>query len=276
MLPRRPLPWWASAAIIAIAAALLFVPGPARHVESVGTSVFAPIQLGVSGALSGVQSFWGNMRRVVSIAEENESYREEIDRLQSQLVRLKELELENEALRRLLGLKQQTQPGELLPVRVIGSDISSFVQSITIDRGQQDGVRLDMAVVTWKGLVGRVVRVNATTSKVLLLTDVNNSVSVRVQDPDSRATGIARGRADGLLLMEHVPQQEKLSEGKLVITSGLGGLYPEGLVVGRIAQVVQNDYDVFQRATVEPTVELHKLEHLYVILSHDVFEKEPE
>lgn len=275
MFPRRPLPKWASATIIVIAAVLLFIPGPARHVESVGTSVFAPIQLGVSGALSGVQSFWGNMQRVAEIAQENDGYREEIDRLQSQTVRLKELELENEALRRLLGLKQQTQPGELLPVRVIGSDISSFVQTITVDRGEQDGVQANMAVVTWKGLVGRVMRVTATTAKILLLTDANSSVSVRVQDPGSRATGIAKGRADGTLLMEHVPQQEKLTEGKLVITSGLGGVYPDGLVVGHITRVFQNDYEVFQRATVEPSVELHKLEHLYIILSQDEVEKEP-
>lgn len=268
MLTKRPSPpWRPGLAIIAVAAVLLFTPEPVHRVESLGTQLFAPVQLGVSGAFGGMQAFWSTLRRVSEIGEQNEYYRSEIDRLQSEFVRLKELELENEALRRLLSLKEQTQPGELLPVRVTASDVSPLLQSITVDRGANDGVRKDMPVVTWKGLVGRVVRANATTAKVLLLTDVNSSASVRIQDPDSRATGLARGRSDGALLLEHVPQQERLLPGQMVITSGLGGVFPGGLVVGRIGQVTQNDYEVFQRANIEPSVDMTKLEHLYVILS---------
>jgi rod shape-determining protein MreC len=207
------------------------------------------------------------MRRVGEIARENETFRAEIDRLQAELVRLRELEFENEALRRLLGLKEQSQTGELLPVSVIASDVSALVQSITVDRGAQDGVQVNMPVVTWKGLVGRVVRVNATTARVLLLTDLNSTVSVRIQDPDSRATGIARGRANNTLLLEHVPQQERLAPGHLVITSGLGGIYPAGLVVGRVEQVIRQDFDVFQRATIRPEADMARLEHMYIILS---------
>jgi rod shape-determining protein MreC len=261
------LPPWTSIAIILVAVGLLFAPGPASQAESVGNQLLAPVQLGVTGLLGSVESFWHDLRRVAEIADQNDAYSQEIDRLQAELVRLKELELENEVLRRLLGLKQQTRPGELLPVRVIGSDVSPLVHSITIDRGANDGVEKDMSVVTWKGLVGRVSRVGASTSKVLLLTDVNSSVSVRIQDPESRASGIARGRSDGSLLLEHVLQQEQLTQGQLVITSGLGGVFPEGLVVGRIQQVMQNDYEVFQRAAVAPSVDMNKLEHLYVLLS---------
>lgn len=271
---RRELPNWTGAATILAAVALFFVRGPADQAESLGSQLFAPIQGGITDLAGQVQTFTQNLHRVAEIADQNEAYRQEIDRLQSELVRLRELELENEVLRRLLGLKYQARQGELLPVRVIASDISPLVQGITVDRGANDGVRTDMAVVTWKGLVGRVVRVNPTTSKVLLLTDVNNSVSVRVQDPDSRATGVVRGRADGTLLLEYVPQQERLAEGQLVITSGLGGIYPAGLQVGRIAQVMQNDYDVFQRATVVPAAEMHKLEHLYILLGSAAEQRE--
>lgn len=267
MMSRRSLPPWSSIAILVVAVALLFAQGPASQAQSVGNQLFAPVQLGVAELVGAVESFWRNLGRVSEMADQNDSYRQEIDRLQAELVRLKELELENEALRQLLGLKQQTRPGELLPVRVIGSDVSPLLYSITIDRGGNDGVQKDMPVVTWKGLAGRVTRVAATTSKVLLLTDVNSSVSVRIQDPDSRASGIARGRSDGTLLLEHVLQQEPLSPGQLVITSGLGGVFPEGLVVGRIERVMQNDYEVFQRAAVQPSVDMNKLEHLYVLMS---------
>ena len=128
-----------------------------------------------------------------------------------------------------------------------------------------DGVRTDMVVVTWRGLVGRVIQANPTSSKVLLLTDVNSSVSVRIQDPASRATGVVRGTADSGLLLEHVPQQDKLDQDQLVITSGLGGVYPEGLVVGKVVRVQRKDVDVFQEAVVQPAVDVDKLERLYVL-----------
>jgi rod shape-determining protein MreC len=235
---RRPLPWWASALVVLVAVALVLSPSQGRQAQSIGSRLIAPVQLGVSGFVDQVSDFVSTVQRINQLADENRRYAEQVDRLQSEIVRLQEVQQENEDLRNLLGLRQRNPEMQLLPVRVIGRDPSPFVQSIMIDRGTNDGV---------------------------LLTDVNSSVSARVQDPSSRATGVVRGTSDGGLLLEHVPQQDTLQTGQLVITSGLGGIYPEGLVVGTIVRVQRKDVDVFQEAVVEPAVDMNKLERLYVM-----------
>jgi rod shape-determining protein MreC len=264
---RRPLPWWATALLVLVAAVLMLSPGQGRQAESLGSRIFAPVQLGVSGVFDRVADFFTTLGRVGQLAEEVRTLTEQNEQLRSEIVDLHELEAENDDLRNLLGLRQRNPSTKLVPVRVIGRDPSPFVQSITVDRGTDDGVAKDMVVVTWRGLVGRVIQADPTSSNVLLVTDVNSSVSARIQDPESRATGVVRGLSDGSLLMEHVPQQDTLVTEQLVITSGLGGIYPEGLEIGKIVRVQRKDVEVFQEAVVEPAVDVTKLERLYVMVS---------
>lgn len=263
--PNRPLPGWLSVLVVVAAVVLVLVPGSAREVESVGTRLFRPVQMGVSGLLDALTSFSTTVGQIGQLAAENAAYREQIDRLQSELVRMAELEQENEDLRNLLGLKQRAGPGELIPVRVIGSEVTPFVQAITIDRGAEDGIGEGMTIVTWRGLVGRVVKANPTSAKVLLITDPNNAIAARIQDPASRATGVVRGLGPDGLLMEHIRQEDRVQTGQLVITSGLGGVYPEGLIVGTVVRVQRKDVDVFQSAVVEPAVDFSKLERVYAL-----------
>lgn len=268
MAQRRALPWWTTGVVLVLAMALVLLPEPARHVEAFGSHLIAPVQNGISAFAEGIGAFWSTVQHIGQLARENREYRDEVDRLQAETVRMNELELENRDLRSLLGLKQRSAPGELIPVRVIGRDPSPYVQAITIDRGAQDGLHVGMTVITWRGLVGRVIRTEPITAKVLLITDVNSSIAGRIQSPESRATGVLRGRTEGGLLMQHIPQDEPIDTGELIITSDLGALVPEGLVVGRIIQVRRKDVDVFQEAIVEPAVEIGKLERLFVISDH--------
>ena len=267
MRTRRRMPWWTVLLVVAIATVLIFVPGPAQQVEAIGTRFLAPIQFGVSGAVGQAEDVVGVVQRIGDLAHQNDQYREEIDRLQADIVRLRELEVENRDLRNLLGLKQRTGAGELVPVRVIARDPSPYVQSVTIDRGEEDGLRDGMPVISWRGVVGRVSRVSPTSSKVLLITDTSSSISGRVQSSESRVTGILRGRPEGGLVMQHIPQEETLQTGDTVITSDLGGIMPEGLVVGQVVQVRRKDVDVFQEALIEPAADLKQLERLYVMLA---------
>ncbi len=178
---------------------------------------------------------------------------------------MRELEVENRDLRNLLAMKERTGPGTLLPVTVIAHDDTPYVQAITIDRGTSEGVREGSVVVTHRGLVGRVERANLTSSKVRLITDINMSVAVRLQT-ESRTTGVLRGQSRGnLLVIAYIPQTDVVSVGDVVITSGLGEVFPEGLVVGKVARVERKDTDPFQAAVVEPAVEMDKLERLYVL-----------
>ena len=139
------------------------------------------------------------------------------------------------------------------------------MQAITIDRGSNDGVKQDAIVITHKGLVGHVERVNPTSSKVRLINDLNSSVSVRLQT-ESRTTGVLRGQSQGnLMVIAFIPQTDVVQPGDVVLTSGLGGMYPEGLVVGKVARVERKDADPFQAAVVDAAVEMDKLERLYVL-----------
>lgn len=264
-VPRRSLPRWATTLLVVLVAALLLAPGPWREFEKLGTSLLAPVQMGLSGTFGEVSNVFSTLQRVRDLADQNLQYRDEIDRLESELVRQRELEVENRDLRNLLGLKERTRPGTLVPVSVIARDDTPYVQAITVDRGTTGGIVEGSIVVTHKGLVGRVVRANPTTAKVLLVTDINSQVAVRLQT-EARTTGVLRGQAQGnALVIDYLPQADIVKLGDVVITSGLGGVFPEELVVGRVARVERKAADPLQAAAVEPAVDMNKLERLYVI-----------
>lgn len=162
-------------------------------------------------------------------------------------------------------MKERAGPSALISVQVIARDDTPYVQGITIDHGANDGIKKDAVVITHQGLVGHVEKVEPTTAKVRLINDLNSSVSVRLQT-ESRTTGIVRGQSQGnLMVIAYIPQTDVVSRDDVVLTSGLGGVYPEGLVVGKVARVERNDADPFQAAVVESAVAMDKLERLYVL-----------
>jgi rod shape-determining protein MreC len=262
---RRRLPRWVSTLVVVSVAGVFLLPGPGQQVERVGSTVLAPIQLGLSETLSEGANFADTIGRVRILASENADYRDQVEQLQSELVRMHELEVENRDLRNLLGMKERTGPSALIPVSVIARDDTPYVQAITIDRGATDGVRQDAVVITNKGLVGRVERVNPTSSKVRLINDLNSSVGVRLQT-EARTTGVLRGQSQGnSMVIAYIRQDDPIEQGDLVLTSGQGEVFPEGLVVGKVARVERKDADPFQAAVVDPAVEMDKLERLYVL-----------
>lgn len=263
--PRRRLPRWVSTLVVVVLAVVFLIPGPWRGLEIVGSTVLAPFQMGVSGTLGEASNMVSTIQRVRDLASENAEYQDELAQLQSELVQMRELQVENSDLRNLLSMKERTGPGAYLPVAVIARDDTPYVQAVTIDHGSNDGVKQDAVVITHQGLVGHVERVNPASSKVRLINDLNSSVSVRLQT-DSRTTGLLRGQSQGnSMIITYIPQADVVGQGDTVLTSGLGEMYPEGLVVGKVARVERKDADPFQAAVVEPAVAMDKLEHLYVL-----------
>jgi rod shape-determining protein MreC len=266
-LDRKPIPWWVS--VLAAIVALFFIVQPAAgvRVTSVGSQALAPFSFFASNATSAVAEFWHTLESIGTLRQTTEQQKDEIDRLNFEMVRMRELEQENEDLRNLLGFKSTRPNLQLMPVRVLGTDATGLIDTIIIDKGSTDGIREDMAVITWRGLAGRVIRVEPTTAFVLLVTDVSSSIAARTQDPNSRASGIVGGRKEGGLVMKHILQQELIQTGDLVITSGLGGSLPEGLPIGKVVRVQKRNIEMFQEAILEPSVDTTKLERLYVVLS---------
>jgi rod shape-determining protein MreC len=263
--PRRRLPRWVSTLVVIGLAVVFLIPGPWRSFEGIASTALAPLQMGLSGTIDVAGNVFSTVQRVRDLADENADYKDQVAELQSEVVRMHELEVENADLRNLLSMKERTGPGALIPVQVIARDDSPYVQAVTIDHGANDGIKEDAVVITHQGLVGLVEKVDPTSSKVRLINDLNSSVSVRLQT-ESRTTGVLRGQSQGdLMVIAYLPQTDPVNEGDTVITSGLGEVFPEALLVGTVARVEHKDADPFQTAVVRPAVEMDRLERLYVL-----------
>ena len=160
-----------------------------------------------------------------------------------------------------------------LAANVIGFDTSPFLSYIFLDRGSNDNIRRDMPVVTEAGLVGRVVEVTATACKVLLITDPNPPVNARVVR--SRAAGVVVGQTAGSLTLQYLAQEAEVQPGDVVITSGLGGKYPEGIVIGTVTVVQRQDYEVQQTAVLVSPIDFRALEMALIITSFQPIDFEP-
>lgn len=206
----------------------------------------------------GVAGFWGGLVPGNSGRDLDAENRE----LRAQLAAAEESRRENERLRRLLGFVEEA-PQRTVAARVIAEDAASWFRTIEIDRGSEEGVIEGRPVVNAAGLIGRVVRSSAHSARVLLITDASSAVAVLVQD--QRIRGVCRGQG-GALALDFALVQDEIQVGDGVITSGLGGIFPKGLVVGYVRSVHREQFGLFQTVEVEPAVDFAHLEEVLVLL----------
>jgi len=230
--------------------------------EYVVLSVTGPFQSGLTGMVNGVADAWEHYLYLVDAAEENDALSEENRKLKEMLIQSDEVRLENERLRRLLDFKE-SQAMETLPARVIAEDASSWFRTISIDKGEDHGVIEGLPVVVAEGVVGRVVRSSSRVARVLLVTDASSAVASLLQD--NRARGVCRGEGEQLSF-DFVLRQEDVHVGDRVVTSGMGGVFPKGLVVGDVKSVDRQEFGLFQAITVAPAVDFSHLEEVLVLL----------
>jgi rod shape-determining protein MreC len=227
------------------------------------TGLFASAVTWVGDAVGGV---WSNYVFLVGLRGENEALRAEIERMRLDLTRLAEVEKEIDRLRGALKFKERTG-FTAIPATVIGSDVSGWFRTITIDRGSGDGVERGMAVITPDGIVGRTHEVARGASKVLLITDSNSSVDALVQR--TRARGVIGGRVTPVLEMRYVQRAEDVKVEDLVISSGMGGVFPKGLPIGVVVRVEEKSNGLFRTVEVAPAVDVTKLEQVLVVTAFE-------
>lgn len=191
------------------------------------------------------------------------------NRLMVENLRLKELERENDTLRQLLNFTRSNPQFSYQPTTIVGRSVgvdpTNLLYYVYVDVGARDSVARNMPVVTDRGLVGRVTAVGPNSAQVLLLIDPASAVNAIIQN--SRATGIVQGNIDGTLTMDRIPPNETVNPGDIVMTSGLGGNFPDKIVIGQVTTVEQRDQDMFQVAHIRPTVDFGKLETMLIITS---------
>ncbi len=231
--------------------------------EALVVEVTAPVQKVVGGVISGIGNVWRSYFNLVGLQRENTELRRELLKLKLQANRYREADLANQRLRSLLNFKKSIAT-PLLPAEVVAFDPSGWFQTILIDKGRKDGMVRDMAVVSAEGLVGRVIGVSSRHAKVLLILDGNSAVDALIQR--SRARGILVGLGRERCLLKYVQRNEDVRVGDQVISSGMGGVFPKGLLLGEVQEVVRGDSGLFQRVEVAPAANFNRLEEVMVVV----------
>ena len=183
--------------------------------------------------------------------------------LRRKLVDAEEVARENERLRALVGFKKDA-PYKVIAARVIGKNPSNWSASLVIDRGSASGIRKGYVCVTYLGLCGRVVTVNERTSSVMLINDPSLCVSALIQR--SRQEGLVCGSLSGVLLMKYLPKECDIRVSDTVISSGLTGMFPKGILIGTVSEIRDEFSGASRYAVVKPAVETSALEEVLVII----------
>ena len=249
-------------------------PGGVLHALQKGTQeALAPIESGASKALKPVRDLFGWFGDTLDAKEENEKLEAEVEALRRQVAEAQTAKRDAAQLREIVDLHDhETFPAGTEPVtaRVIARSPTVWYQSIKIDKGSGDGIRVDQPVIAGGGLAGRVTRVTGGTSEVTLITDASSSVSAQVM-PEG-ATGIVKpqvGQPEDLLL-DFVERGRRVTQNTTVVTSGfssgrLESLFPRGIPIGKVTEVDLDEIELYQRVHIEPFADLRNIDYVQVL-----------
>ncbi len=234
--------------------------GQKEHIaRSVTTSIFNTGRFTFSWAIY-LTDLWKENKR---LREENLEYAYKIQSNQLALT-------ENEHLREMLGFREK-YPYQTIPALVIGQDVDLVVNALILDRGSRDGIKKYMAVVTEDGLIGRVFEVNPTASSVQILRDTNSRISAMIEG-DKPVWGIVRWEGGETLRMYLLDQQSIFTPGQKVYTTGVGGTYPEGLLIGEIIGKPENVGRVYDTVEIKPAADFSHAHEVFILKGSELSE----
>jgi rod shape-determining protein MreC len=221
-----------------------------------------PFERGLVWVESSSSDLWHNYVYLRGVRAQNRELKEEIEQMRLEQVRLSEDAAQAHRLQNLLAFKEQ-YIAKTVAAQVIGSSGSDLSRSIYIDKGESNGLKRDMAVITADGIVGKILLVYPSTSQVLLINDQTSGVGVILEK--SRLQGVLRGTANGEVMLERIMSDEQVAPGERVLTSGGDQIFPKGLPVGTVTQVA-NGKDLFLNIRIKPAADLSKLEEVLVLV----------
>ncbi len=234
-------------------------------VEILLRDILAPLQSGVTGISGKISAAVAGITEYQEISDKYLELQRRVGTLVAKLNRMEEYRQENVRLRKLLNLKQAVDGRfNLLAATVIARDASNWYHTITVDRGANAGVERNMPVVNHQGLVGRVIAVTDDTAEVLLLMDPEGAAGGLIQA--TRTPGIVKGSGEGdRLNMIHLAHDAPVMENQVVVTSGLGDIFPKGLRIGYITGTRLEANGLVKQAQIRPFVDFDRLEEVFVI-----------
>ncbi|HEV8353400.1 MAG TPA: rod shape-determining protein MreC [bacterium] len=226
-------------------------------------TVLGPIQAGMARSAQSASDAWDRYLEIGRLRTDNARLRQQVEELSRAVSLLREDALASRRLEQLLGIRQAA-PGRTVAARVIARDPARWFSTVLIDRGASAGVRRNDPVINADGVVGRVIEVTPTAARILLISDSRSAVGATIQR--SRDAGVVEGKGGAALQLNYLSREAAVRVGDLVVTSGLGGVFPRGLVIGNVAQIVREEGALLQGAVIQPAAPLDRLEELLVIV----------
>ncbi|MGB7282386.1 MAG: rod shape-determining protein MreC [Candidatus Acidiferrum sp.] len=223
----------------------------------------SPFERAGAHGISSIREIWDHYFALQNTSRENEELKRENGALKLEITQLQSKAGEADRLAALLKFRQTNVDVPMVSARVIGGSADSASQTIYLDRGQRDGIRRNMGVITPDGVVGKVIESYNDTSQVLLLTDKDSGVGAMLVD--SRLQGPVGGTGDPLLIMKYIPNDDVVKTGERVVTSGMDRIFPRDLPVGTIADIKPGN--PFKQIHVQPAANLQRLEEVFVLLT---------
>ena len=234
--------------------------------EQLIVNIIAPFQKFIIKTVQATEDLWLKYFGLIDTRNENLRMKKELDALKIENSRFRELLATHQRLQSLLQFKETiNQP--VLAAQVIGRDPTGWFESVIIDKGESSGLKVNMPVVNAQGVVGRLVSVSGNYAKALLIIDQNSSVDCIVQR--SRDNGIVKGLSSKVCEFDYVLKTSDVIVDDMVVTSGLGRVFPKGVPVGRVIEVMDIPGDLFKKIKIAPMVDFSKLEELLVIIKED-------
>ncbi len=242
-------------------------------IENAALFTFAPFQNALDYSSNKASIIWNDYLSLVDARIENESLKKDIEKLEYENSALLEQLANYKRLDTLLTFPNLTDVS-FEAVRIIGKDTASKVKVITINKGSKRGIKVDMPVVTHKGLVGRVASVSTSSAKVLLISDVRSAIDAIVQE--TRDGLVVVGVNTPKLETRYLAVKANVKNGQRVISSGMGGAFPKGLLIGFLEDVKETENRLFMDAKLRPAVDLARLEEALVLKDTTTLQHPPE
>ena len=234
------------------------VAAPARGM----LEVLRPVQSGTADFGQGIRSIYHDYLNLVHVRQENERLLAELARVRADQARMAELEAENRHLTELLELRDALGV-DAVAANVIGSDATGLSHTLILGQGSSSGLKPGMAVLANEGVVGRIIATSPHASRVLLIDDHNSALDG--VDQRSRARGIVGGLVDDGVIMKYVDRSQDIKSDDTVVTSGLDGIFPRGLLVGTVSGVHREGPGLFLTVQLAPAVNFRALEQVLVV-----------
>jgi rod shape-determining protein MreC len=241
-------------------------------IEGVVGDIISPVQGFMYRVATSVSQFFKSINEKQQLSEQYEILKDRVAQLEQQQLEMDEVIRENQRLKRLLDFKEEKDDFLVEGVRITGKNPGNWFNTMTIDKGSNHGVIVNMAVINDQGLIGRVIETGGNWATVRTIVDGQSSVSAIIER--TRDNGMVKGNntlifEDGLCRMINLPLDSDVVVGDRVITSGLGEIFPKGIPIGEVIEVLDEERDMYKTAIIRPDVDFMRLEEVLIIREAD-------